>query len=1219
MSIVLKPAQAIKQFYKREPVEEAVICKFRDAANCLVGKLDIDKSEENAKGFLRDFLTTALYPASEYNVQQDYHGIDLTIHRSDERQPQVLFETKGVGKAGMVSKETLCRKAMYEIVLYYIREEFKYKNHDIKHLVITDFRQFFIFEKAVFYSCFGSKRDFVRRVLDADSSNDTTDYIYGQIIKPQVEQAESEIKYTYLNISEVMEAGSSHRSIEMAYKLLSPAHIFNFPFSNTDHNTLNTQFYNELLYIMGVGEAKAAKVKQIVRLPAGKRQEASLLEQTLHELECYSISSDERRFDVAIGLVINWINRILFLKLLESRLVSWNQDGHQAKILTPSRIADYYILNDLFWHVLAKTHSQRSEKMRSRFADVPYLNSSLFEVSGLEREYFRINSLNDKAEMDIMPQTVLRDGVSRRRRGRIRTLDYLLEFLDAYDFGASSPTADDAAHARRTLIDASVLGLIFEKINGYKEGSFFTPGYITEYICRTAIRSVAIDRLNERFSLSCHTVEELKECLDVSSVERRDEINDVINHIRVCDPAVGSGHFLVSALNEFIALKSRLGVLQYQDDDHTRLPLKSYSVEVADDELSVRDAFGNDFCYVPTQPESMKIQRMLFEEKKTIIENCLFGVDVNPKSVEICRLRLWIELLKNAYYFRDETGMIRLQTLPNIDLNIKTGDSLASRIPVRRGKAAHSSSYFVGEVEEYKRNVAAYKNCDNKKMKQKLGQTITNFRQSLLVYVAPDVFQAATEPSAEQLFWRGAMEWMIEFPDILDKNGAFMGFDLIVGNPPYIPLHGLKATPYYRKMLTDSENSPAHNLYSTLDGQGDIYSLFVERALQLLKQGGLLSFIIPNKWMQTGYGKPLRRLFCQKQLVDIVDFVDNQVFDAATTYTAIVGVRNNRGGESFAYHRISRLNPATLPADIESHTEIIDKRSLGDTPWTISSGGSYERIRQITGNPSMTTLGQAIGDECYFGILTGRTHVFNEITPQLRERLVSGHPNARDLLRPSVSGRDVEAFRTIRPRMDMLFIPKGFTLKGMKNGGAGKPAEAEAWAWFSRNYPSVADYLRPHADACRQRDDKGDYWWELRACDYYDRFEQPKIYYQAIATRPCFVYDEGDTICNNSMFIISTSTRGYEALFNSAVGWWLICAFCPLIRGGRQLSWNNLRQVPVPKIMPSELGELAIGMREAVDAGDMERQNGLMARINSLCASIYGLAPGELEAMAGIQ
>src|SRR5690606_34864295 len=214
----------------------------------------------------------------------------------------------------------------------------------------------------------------------------------------------------------------------------------------------------------------------------------------------------------------------------------------------------------------------------------------------------------------------------------------------------------------KTLINASVLGLIFEKINGYKDGSFFTPGMITMYVCRETLRQAVIKKFNETLNWNVQTFDEL-----YNKIEDKNRANAIVNSIRICDPAVGSGHFLVSALNEMIAIKNDLKILQ---DKQGRI-LRDYHIEVENDELIVSDDNGKLFEYHPTNKESARVQETLFHEKQVIIENCLFGVDINPNSVKICRLRLWIELLKNAYYTTPTT----LETLPNIDINIKNGNS----------------------------------------------------------------------------------------------------------------------------------------------------------------------------------------------------------------------------------------------------------------------------------------------------------------------------------------------------------------------------------------------------------------------------------------------------------------------------------------------------------------------------------------------------------------
>ena len=250
---------------------------------------------------------------------------------------------------------------------------------------------------------------------------------------------------------------------------------------------------------------------------------------------------------------------------------------------------------------------------------------------------FISNLVNDN--LPSFPTTVLKDSNGKKRTGELNALQYLFEFLNAYDF--SSEGAEDIQEDNKTLINASVLGLIFEKINGYKDGSFFTPGFITMYMCRETIRRAVLQKFKQVKGWDCETIDQLYD-----KITNKQEANDIINSIKICDPVVGSGHFLVSALNEIIAVKSKLQILL----DRQGKTLRDYHVEVVNDELIITDDDGELFEYNPNNRESQRVQEALFHEKQTIIENCLFGVDINPNSVKICRLRLWIELLKNAYY-----------------------------------------------------------------------------------------------------------------------------------------------------------------------------------------------------------------------------------------------------------------------------------------------------------------------------------------------------------------------------------------------------------------------------------------------------------------------------------------------------------------------------------------------------------------------------------------
>jgi type II restriction/modification system DNA methylase subunit YeeA len=367
-----------------------------------------------------------------------------------------------------------------------------------------------------------------------------------------------------------------------------------------------------------------------------------------------------------------------------------------------------------------------------------------------------------------------------------------------------------------------VLGLIFEKINGYKDGSFFTPGFITMYMCRETIRRAVVQKFNERNGWNCKDIDDLYD-----RIENRQEANAIINDLKICDPAVGSGHFLVSALNEIVAIKHDLRILP----DRTGRRLKEYEVKVVNDELIVKDEDGELFEYNPRSPESQRVQEALFHEKQTIIESCLFGVDINVNSVKICRLRLWIELLKHAYYKADG----ELETLPNIDINIKCGNSLISRFELdvdlrailRRCKWS---------IEDYRSAVANYRNAESKKQKREMERFIADIKGDLQAeiwkifpkQVRVHKLQKKLEPLLVQnpLFpesakkqkdnerlqkkfekeialleteiediktnkvYRNAFEWRFEFPEVLDEVGDFVGFDVVIGNPPW----GIKLT-----------------------------------------------------------------------------------------------------------------------------------------------------------------------------------------------------------------------------------------------------------------------------------------------------------------------------------------------------------------------------------------------------------------------------------------
>lgn len=1090
-------------------------------------------------------------------------------------------------------------------------------------------------------------------MIDADREN-TTDYVYEQVIRKKVEEVKHKLKYTYFNLSEYKEQLNDNsvittRKFISIYKLLSPTHLLKLPFQN-DHNALNRAFYNELLYIMGVEEITDDKVKKIKRLKS-KRQPYSLVEQAISHLEEYDLNEEQKLFETALGLVLIWTNRLLFLKLLESQLLAFNK-GTISKFLTSSLISDYDVLNDLFMKVLAVPVERRNEELQDTFKDVPYLNSSLFEMSKTERDYFSISGIR-LGEMEVMVQTAIKDGNGKRIKGSLPTLDYLFRFLDAFDFGIEKQSVESPLRQEsKTIINASVLGKIFEKINGYKDGSFFTPGYITEYICRKTLRRAVVNRFNEVKGWGCADFLDLCDQVETDR-ESRTEANEIINGLRVCDPAVGSGHFLVSALNELIAIKRELGILQDHRDKPK--PITEY-IAVENDELVITDEDGDNFTYNPKDPESQRVQETMFEEKRTIIENCLFGVDLNPKSVEICQLRLWIELLKSAYYYQDEqTGQRVLQTLPNIDINIKCGNSILSQYPLNSDiRKMLASTTFT--ITKYKQDVTNYKRTADKRAKAQLKRDIeiikANLRSKLRMNtptykrwlsVAKELnkmrmssslfgdaknkrgkyakqlaklekdeakLRSLVEDMRDNATFANAFEWRCEIPDVLDDKGTFLGFDVIIGNPPYISLEKLSedVKAYAKMHQMDEEEQGEVPIYSTLESRGDIYSLFVERGLQLLKKDGLLAYILPNKWMKVGYGKPLRQLFLESNLTEVIDFGDNQIFADATTYTCIIRMTKAKSAGQILSSSVHNVNPETLAEDVEERKEVFQTKELTSGIWIISSRDDFERAKAY--KEKMGTLEDMVGQESYRGLLTGLSNAFN-VSVNTANRLITEHPSARDILRPYMLGRGMVPFGKADVGSYLLFLPKGFTMKAFgldpknKEDRQNMPSEAEAWGWFEHSYPSIARWLFQFKDKAKKRMDKGDYWWELRACDYYDKFDEGKILYQKFQVRPCFICANSSIFFNDSIWFLSIKDKALLALLCSNMGWWLISKYCPRIQNGYQLIWDNFKQISIPSELPPRLGELADLLMQDVELGNEDDYNLHLQEVNEEVDKLY--------------
>ncbi|WP_375582546.1 class I SAM-dependent DNA methyltransferase [Cyclobacterium xiamenense] len=1256
----LKPRKALNKAFLKVKPNRKDIEAFKANLIQLLDRTNDTESEEFHKNLVRDFLKKTYYEPGHFINTKGRN--DLVIHNGEKASSPVgviIEAKKPTNKSEMVRKEELNAKAFQELVLYYLRERISQGNLEVRHLVITNIHEWFIFDASTFDRLFAQNKKLVQQFTDFEAGRlaDTrTDFFYKQIAEPFIASIDSAIDFTYFHLQEYQKplrnTDKKDDTVLIAlFKLLSPEHLLKLPFTN-DSNSLDKRFYSELLHIIGLTETKQGGKKLIERNPAGERNSASLLEDAIIELDSldklsrlerpsqFGATQEEQLFSVALELCITWINRILFLKLLEAQLISYHKGDTSYAFLNLDKIKNYDDLNGLFFQVLARKHEQRNEDVVQLFEKVPYLNSSLFEPTDMEQDTLFISNLQDDKTLPILSRTVLKDPQGKTRTGRLNTLEYLFEFLNAYDF--TSEGSEDIQEENKSLINASVLGLIFEKINGYKDGSFFTPGFITMYMCRETIRKAVVQKFNEAKGWNCTDLEGLYD-----KIEDREEANAIVNSLKICDPAVGSGHFLVSALNEMISVKNDLRILQ----DREGKRLKEYQVEVVNDELIVTDEDGELFDYNPRNKERQRIQEALFHEKQTIIENCLFGVDINPNSVKICRLRLWIELLKNAYYLparQAGKNPTELETLPNIDINIKCGNSLVSRFAIDAdlSQALKKSKW---SIDSYRVAVDTYRNAESKAQKQEMKRLIADIKSDFRSEIAkndPKIKRKAQlagelynltmqqsmfdeDPRQKKLrlakvakleenltkleteieeikankIFENAFEWRFEFPEVFNDAGDYVGFDVVIGNPPYIRQEELSVVKPYLQ-----------NNFKTYAGTADLYVYFVELSMNLLKNDGNFVFIVPNKWMRAGYGKALRNYVKTFDIQELLDFGDLRVFEEATTYPLIIGLAKRNPSEKFNAVNLQTLDfPMGMDRYLKENRIEVLVAGLEAEGWTLMDSKSQKLLMKLKSKG--VPLSDYVEGKIYYGIKTGLNEAF-VIDRETRERLIAEDPKSAELIKPFLAGRDIKRYQQPRSDKFLILIKNGQTkeLFGILD-------EANAFAKISEIYPAVMDYLTNYRTKAKARFDQGQYWWELRACDYYEEFEKEKIIIPAIVKSASYGFDREGHYSNDKTTIIPTNDLVLLGVMSST----LVDFYLKSIASTKQNGYFEYKPIYIaqlPILKPTneireKLENLVSEILESKKQYPNSNISELASEIDQLVYQLYELTGEEIQIVEG--
>ncbi|EAL6734308.1 class I SAM-dependent DNA methyltransferase [Campylobacter jejuni] len=909
-------------YYRKKQIMQNEFDIFNKALMQYLERLESSQSENEdylVANALSPFLTMLNFKTHIKTKQKGKSEIDLSISKDEfSKDLEVLIEAKKPNSKEFITHTKVNSKALHETILYYFRN--REYSFSLKFIIITDFYKFYIFKISEFEELFYKNPSFKKLFEEFCNPNSlfkgNTEEFYKEVAK-LIENSKENLKGFLIDLTFLKDKQKSNfKNLASIYKTFHRDFLLN-EFNPNDANSLNNAFYKELLYILGLCESKQNSKLIIAKSEESKEEQGTFYTAINSKLK-------EENFETILKLLILWLNRILFLKLIESNLVRFNDDKN-LKFLNFKKIPDFDKLSELFFEVLAK---EKSTRKKSEFAYLPYLNSSLFEKQSIENT-LEISSLSNDLKLFYYKNTVLKDDKCKAKKGQVGLLEYLFEFLDSFDFGSDDEQSEILS--QKELISSSVLGNVFEKLNGYKEGSFYTPSFITSYMCKESITKVVLDKFNAQFDLDAKDISELRKSLRKEDKKAQKEL---LNSIKICDPAVGSGHFLVSALNVMLSIYDELNLFD-----------EEFYLEVQNDEILITGRKGEFIEYKrPSTPKDKThlIQQELFHTKKDIIENNLFGVDINPNSCEITKLRLWIELLKHSFYQSfDDENYHDLKTLPNIDINIKCGNSLVSYFET--GKSLNHYPNIKERINKYKRIVKDYKegfytdkshinqeiknlkisfknfcfadkfkkemksfNDKCEKYSKKYGNFLAVDDENLKFFVSANLtlFDFDEKEAAKEfanlkkeydnifnLESNHPFEWRFEFPEILDDDGNFKGFDLIIGNPPYI------------KEAENKELFANTKKLRTYQGKMDIWYHFVGRGFDILKNNGYLAFIATNNWVTNSGAKKLRNIVLEEsQILSLVDFSSFMVFDSASIQTMIMQFQKIKPPKNYEFH-----------------------------------------------------------------------------------------------------------------------------------------------------------------------------------------------------------------------------------------------------------------------------------------------------------------------------
>ncbi len=857
---------------------------------------------------------------------------------------------------------------------------------------------------------------------------------------------------------------------------------------------------------------------------------------------------------------------------------------------------------------------QRPDEALQLFARIPFVNGGLFDCLDKGDEAHRVDGFSDRPQNPLRVPDYLffageRDidlNPTYGTQGKGYKVQGLVEILARYKFTIEENTPLD----EEVALDPELLGKVFENllaaynpetgVTARKQtGSFYTPREVVDYMVDESLLAYLTGRLRrvgngepqpeEDDSLT----ERLRHLLAYNdephrfSEEEVARLIEAIDAVKVLDPACGSGAFPMGVLHKLVFVLGKLdphneGWKERQLANALKFPDSTIRAQALDD---IEEAFERN---------ELDYGRKLF-----LLQNCIYGVDIQPIAVQIAKLRCFISLIIDQRV--DDTLKNRgIRPLPNLETRFVAANSLVP-LPRTRQIALRTEAVRIKEAEltdarrEHfdARTRRQKKNCEerDKTLRAELAGllSVEGFSQDTTEMLAN--WDPYDQNASAGFFDR---EWMFGMGD---------GFDIVISNPPYVR----------QEQITDQKPSlRAH--YECYTGTADLYVYFFERGLRELRPGGVLTFICANKYFRAGYGERLRRLLAEGcTLLQLIDFADAPVF-TAIAYPSIIVVR--KAPPQSNHVQVLQWTPGRqiemFGSVFQMESSLIPQSTLTAQGWHLVSVQVSQLLdkTRAAGKP----LGEYLAGQIYMGIKTGLNDAF-VVDATTRDLLVAADEASADVIVPFIRGRHIRRWRVDPSDEYLIRIESSENKRHPWTGHSLERAESS----FRRTYPAIYEHLEPFREALARRDDQGKYFWELRSCAYWALLEQPKIIYPDIYEHQSFAVDSAGFHCANTCYFLPTNKMWLCGLLNSRLIEWFYSHISSKVRGGYLRAFTDyVKQIPIPAVAGVEaVGVVVDEILEMKSVDPSADVSSLEGEIDELVYRLYGLTKDEVAIVEG--